>query len=164
MATVTGAAGLSAIGTLPKVRVSGVNAYVDVYRLCKLNNKVLTAHNRKLSIAVEYVYDDVQLLSGNMRRFLRGVKQSFSLDWQYLPNRASMTVDGQYGRDYLQGLVGSRELLEFFIQDTPNDAGKTYTVYVESYAEDLVRRELINQTLTSYGTHFYNVNLTLRES
>ena len=43
MATVTGAAGLSAIGTLPKVRVSGVNAYVDVYRLCKLNNKVLTA-------------------------------------------------------------------------------------------------------------------------
>ena len=37
MATVTGAAGLSAIGALPKIRVSGVNAYVDVYRLCKLN-------------------------------------------------------------------------------------------------------------------------------
>ena len=163
MAVLTGYAALSGTGTLPKIRTSH-DGTVQVYRLCKLNNRILTAHNRKLDIAVEYVYDDVQLLSGNMRRFLRGVKQSFSLSWQYLPNRTSMTVDGQYGRDYLQSLVENRELLEFFIQDTPNDAGKTYTVYVESYNEDLVRRELINQTLTSYGTHFYHIAMVLRES
>ena len=158
MATVTGAAGLAAIGALPKIRVSGVNAYVDVYRLCKLNNKVLTAHNRKLGINVTYVYDDVQLLSGNKRRFLKGVKQSFKLDWQFLPSKASKTVDGQYGRDYLKSLVGNRQMLDFFIQDKPNDAGSTYTVFIESYNEDLVRREL------STGTHFYNVSLVLKES
>jgi len=163
MATVTGAAGLSATGTLPKIRHSH-DGTVPVYRLCKINNRILTAHNRKLGIAVNYVYDDVQLLSGNMRRFLRGVKQSFNLSWQYLPNNPSMTVDGQYGRDYLQSLAEHRGLLEFFIQDTPNDAGKTYTVFVESYNEDLVRRELLNQTLTSFGTHFYHVNMVLRES
>ena len=158
MATVTGAAGLSAIGALPKIRVSGVNAYVDVYRLCKLNNKVLTAHNRKLGINVTYVYDDVQLLSGNKRSFLKGVKQSFKLDWQFLPSKSEKTVDGQYGRDYLKSLVGNRQMLDFFIQDKPNDAGSTYTVFIESYNEDLVRREL------STGTHFYNVSLVLKES
>ena len=157
MATVTGAAGLLATGTLPKIRTSA-DGSVDVYRLCKLNNRVLTAHNRKLSISVNYAYDDVQLLSGNMRRFLRGVKQSFQLDWQFLPSKVDKTVDGQYGRDYLQGLVGNRQLLEFFIQDKPNDAGATYTVFVESYNEDLVRREL------NTGTHFYNVSLVLRET
>ena len=157
MATVTGAAGLSAIGTLPRIRTSG-DGSVDIYRLCKLNNRVLTAHNRKLSISVNYVYDDVELLSGNKRRFLRGVKQSFKLDWQFLPSKDSKTVDGQYGRDYLKDLVGNRQLLSFFIQDKPNDAGSTYTVIMESYNEDLVRREL------STGTHFYNVSLVLKES
>jgi len=158
MATVTGIAELSATGTLPKIRVSGVNTYVDVYRLCKLNNKILTAHNRKFGIGVNYVYDDVQLLSGNTRRFLRGVKQTFNLDWQFLPSKTSKTVDGQYGRDYLKSLVGNRQMLEFFVQDKPNDAGSTYTVFIESYNEDLVRREL------NTGTHFYNVSLVLRES
>mgnify|MGYP001594915133 CR=1 FL=1 len=158
MATVTGAAGLSAIGTLPKIRVSGVNDFVDVYRLCELDGRILTAHNRKLSISVNYVYDDVQLLSGNKRRFLKGVKQSFKLDWQFLPSKSEKTVDGQYGRDYLKSLVGNRQMLSFFIQDKPNDAGTTYTVFIESYNEDLVRRELMT------GTHFYNVSLVLKES
>ena len=49
-------------------------------------------------------------------------------------------------------------LIAIQIQDTPNDAGTTYTVFVESYNEDLVRRELIT------GTHFYNVSLTLKET
>jgi hypothetical protein len=158
MATVTGAAGLSAIGTLPKIRVSGVNDFVDVYRLCELDGRILTAHNRKLSISVNYVYDDVELLSGNKRRFLKGVKQSFNLDWQFLPSKSEKTVDGQYGRDYLKSLVGNRQMLSFFIQDKPNDAGTTYTVFIESYNEDLVRRELMT------GTHFYNVSLVLKES
>tara|TARA_Y100001949_G_C15981138_1_gene328405 strand:- start:1222 stop:1689 length:468 start_codon:yes stop_codon:yes gene_type:complete len=155
MATVTGAAGLLGTGTLPKAKASD---FVSVYRLCKLDNKVLTAHNRKLSITVSYVYDDVQLLSGNKRRFLKSFKQTFQLNWQFLPSRPGMTVDGQYGRDYIQSVVGTGLLLDFFIQDTPNDAGTTYTVFVESYNEDLVRRELIT------GTHFYNVSLVLKET
>ena len=155
MATVTGAAELLGTGTLPKAKVSD---FVSVYRLCKLNNRALTAHNRNLSISVNYVYDDVQLLSGNKRRFLKSFKQTFKLDWKFLPSRPGMTVDGQYGRDYLQSLVGNGQLLDFFIQDTPNDAGATYTVFVEQYNEDLVRREL------NTGTHFYNISLTLMET
>ena len=156
MATVTGTAALAAAGTLPKIRTSKDNT-VSVYRLLKLNNKTITAHNRNFSIDVSYVYDDVLLLSGNMRRFLRAAKQNFNLDFKFLPGDTYWTVDGQYGRDYLQSLAVSRAPIELFIQDTPNDAGKTYTTFVESYSEDLVRRNLRT------GVYWYNVTLKLKE-
>ena len=156
MATITGIAALAGAGTLPKIRTSKDNT-VPIYRLLKLNNKTITAHNRLFSIDVTYVFDDVLLLSGNMRRFLRASKQHFNLDFKYLPSDLYQTVDGQYGRDYLLSIAGSKAPVEVFIQDTPNDAGKTYTMFVESYTEDLVRRNL--QT----GCYFYNVTLKLKE-
>jgi len=156
MATVTGTAALAAAGTLPKIRTSK-DSTVSVYRLLKLNNKTITAHNRSFSVDVTYVYEDVLLLSGNMRRFLRAAKQNYNLDFKYLPDSLYQTVDGQYGRDYLQSLAGSRAPVELFIQDTPNDAGKTYTTFVESYTEDLIRRDLRT------GVYFYNVTLKLKE-
>ena len=129
-----------------------------VYRLLKLNGRVITAHNRKLSISDNFLFEDIILLSGNSRRFIKGIKKNFTLTFTYLPSLTARTADGQYGRDYMQSLVDDRGTLDLFIQDQPNTAGLSYDVHLTSYKEDLIRREY------STGCYYYNVNLELVES
>jgi hypothetical protein len=157
MAVITADANITGTGTIPKIVVVEPSR-VWVHRLLKLNGRIITAHNRKLKIDDRFIYDDVSLLSGNTRRFIKGVKKSFILNFTFLPSLTHRTVDGQYGRDYMQSLVSNRGTLDLFIQDQPNTAGLSYPVYLTTYSEDLVRRE--------HGTecYYYNVSLELTES
>ncbi|MAG73663.1 hypothetical protein CL620_05065 [archaeon] len=157
MAIVTGSTALVATGSIPKVRTN-IDGSQSVYRLVKLNGRILSAHNRKFAIDDRYLYEDIVLLSGNTKRFIKGVKKDFTLTYQYLPAIPKFTVDGQYGRDYLQELTSMRGILDFFVQDKPNDPGETFSVYIGSYTEDVVRRDHVNKC------YYYNVTLKLMES
>ena len=173
MATITGTAALPGVGSIPKIVDNagrGRHVHVPVKKLIKFNNRAITAHNRYLDIGTIYVYDDVRVLSGNKRRYLRAVKQRFGLQWRYLPSEARATVDGQYARDYLQTLIANGSNIDVFIQDSPNDPGVNYEMFIESYNEDLGRREItwamweqgVNYPMLT-GVHWFNVTMTLRE-
>jgi hypothetical protein len=159
MADVLGIANLNGTGTIPKLNTShNTDGTQFVYRLIQIDNKTITAHNRDLSISNKIITEDVTLLSGNMRRFVKGIKKVFSLSFTFLPSHVYRTVDGQYGRDFLYGLLSERGTVNLYIQDSPNDAGSTYTVYVSTYKEDIVRREHSTQN------YYYNLNIELVES
>ena len=173
MAIITGTAALPGVGSIPKIvddAGRGQHVHVPVKKLIKLNNRAITAHNRRLDITTVYVYDDVTVLSGNKRRFLKAVKQSIGLQWRYMPSESRATVDGQYSRDYLQEIIASGLNIEVYIQDSPNDPGKHYEMFVESYDEDLIRREItwalldqgVNYPMLT-GVHWFNVSLKLKE-
>ena len=157
MATITATANIAGVGTVPKIVVSQPSTPA-VYRFIKLNGRVITAHNRKYSVSDRLMYDDIALLSGNTKRFIKAVKKSFKINFTYLPSQTDKTVDGQYGRDYLQSLVTDRGTIELFVQDVPNHAGYTYSAYMTVYKEDLIRRDY------NTGCYYYNVSLELTES
>jgi hypothetical protein len=97
-----------------------------------------------------------ELANGAKRRYKKASKRRFTLSWDWLPNSASQTYDGKAGRDSLRSLVYSGTELTFIYRNQ-SGSDETYTVFVESYSETLLRRD------SFINASFYTVNLELVE-
>lgn len=130
---------------------------MSIYKLLTINSTEITEHNRKLSVTEEIAANDINLASGHRRRFYSRNKKQFQLSWTYLPSLQSKTVDGRVGRDFLHTLANGSALASVSIELEPEAGFTTYECYIDSYSEDLVRREYATQC------SYYDVSLTLTE-
>lgn len=133
------------------------NQQTGLIHLLSINGYEITEHNRKFNSSVEQAGSDVELSRGKIRRYIRKNKRTFSLNFSYLPNNTDKTVDGRRGRDYLASIANTRGTVTVAIKMSPADDLKTYTCFVNSYTEKLVRRDI------SSACSYYDVSIELGE-
>lgn len=96
----------------------------------------------------------VDLASGKKRKFIKGIRRKWSVEWENVAGQATHTLDGKAGRNEIRSLAQSGSPLTLVIRDGRN-ADETYTVYVESYNESL--------TMRRSGFFRYRITLSLEE-
>lgn len=130
---------------------------LSLNQLIQLNSTLITEHGRTFSDSYSYGNTDIELASGNTRRFLKPPKLNFSFSWNYCPDKQSMTVDAKAGRDFLYTTAFTNDPILLSIQSDRNNEWKNYTCYLSDYSESLVRQELSTQT------KYYNISMSLSE-
>lgn len=128
-------------------------SYINVFAL---NGVEFTDHGRTLSEAREERAASVQLASGKIKKYVMGEKKRWTISWQWLPNSSALTYDSKGARDQLRALAFTGNTYSLLIRNTQGQSDY-YTVFVESYDEELVRRDLLNNEF------YYNVNIELME-
>ena len=97
-----------------------------------------------------------ELASGKRMKYVKAIKHTFSLRWNFLPDEASDTIDGGGAHDTMSvlGESGDVHTLRFYNR---NGSWNEYTVFVSSYDETLVRRDSVS------GGHFWEVSMNFEE-
>lgn len=99
---------------------------------------------------------DVELASGKIKKYIKGIRRSWTVSWTNVAMTATDTVDGFGGRNEIRALAQNGGVLELIIQDGRN-ANETYQVYIEAYDDEVTMRR-------GAGDMFrYTVNLALKE-
>lgn len=100
-----------------------------------------------------------ELANGSLRRYNKAQKRKFSMSWEYMPNSSTHTSDKKGGRDALRALAFSGNSLTLLVRNIASASStyETYTVFVESYSEKMMRRDVVS------SSYLYNVNLSLVE-
>lgn len=133
------------------------NQQTGLVHLLSINGQEITEHNRKFSVSIEQSAADVELARGIVRKYIRKNKKTFTLDFKYLPNTTDKTADGRAGRDYLNSIANTRGTVTISIKMSPTDEFETYTCFVNSYTENLIRRDI------GSGCSYYDVKIDLGE-
>jgi hypothetical protein len=134
------------------------NQQPGITHLVVINNQEITEHGRKFSGGYKLNSANVELANGNKRRFIKNNKNTYSLDFQYVPDKHDKTIDGRKARDYLLQMARTPSSLSLSIKLDPSEPFYNTTVYVDSYTETLIRRDIPNQCA------YYNVNMLLVEA
>jgi hypothetical protein len=100
---------------------------------------------------------NVELLNGNKKRFIKNAKNVYTLSFQYLPDHPERTIDGRKARNYLLSVAKTSSSASLSITLDPAEPSYNTVVYVDSYSETLVRRDIPNQCA------YYNVEISLKE-
>lgn len=125
--------------------------------LVVLENEEITEHNRKITSTIAMSGSDVELSRGVLKRYPQRNKRTFVLDFQYLPNTTDKTVDGRKGRDYLKTVTATKNTVSFKVKLDPNEDFRTYSCFINSYTETLIRRDIAD------ACSYYNVSMELEE-
>jgi len=123
--------------------------------LIKLNGSEITEHGRKVSDSILFENIDLELASGNRRRFYKDPDRSFQFTWTYLPDRADMSADGKPARDYIKSIVESGANVVLNIKEDHDDQWVEYQCLVTEYTETLIKHVLASQC------RYYDVSLSL---
>jgi len=99
----------------------------------------------------------VILASGKTKRFFKDPKRNFQLSFTFLPNSSDRTVDGRPGRDFLKNLFEQPGPLALKIKTSASDKPEEYEVFVASYREDLIRREV------QFQASYFDVQIDMAE-
>lgn len=159
---------LSAILLNPPIKFTpGLVDSSSIRTLLMIDDKPITNHNRNIDISLTPIFIENRNWNNKSRRYYKrsasSGKSTFSLSWNFLPNYREKTVDQRYARDYLLELAEDNDIhtLKIINQDedgvTPYTE-TTYNVFIKSYSESLIRRDLID------GVYYFDCNLTLEEA
>jgi hypothetical protein len=138
----------------------------DIRTVLLIDDKPITNHNRKLSVAVDPIFVENTNWNNRKSRYYkyssRPARKTFSLSWTYVPNSQSYTVDGNRGRDYLKEIAGKPQhhVLKIINMDENGAAPYTetsYNVLVKDYSETLIRRDLVDDI------YFWDCSISLEE-
>jgi hypothetical protein len=125
--------------------------------LIYINGDEITEHGRTFESSEEISAEDIQLANGLSRRFYQNNKKQFQFSWTYLPSLQAKTVDSRKAQAYLVSLANTTAVVELKIKEKPTEDYVTYNCWVDSYSEELIRRDFSTQC------SYYNVQLTLVE-
>lgn len=107
-----------------------------------LDSIPLTDQGRSpVSVTREEKFTENELANASKRRYFRGVKHTWSFSWTFLPDEDEQTFDKYAARNTIKELIGDKgkdHVLKFYDSTW---SYKEYEVFVESYQEDLVRRD-----------------------
>ena len=81
----------------------------------------------------------VDLASGKKRKFIKGIRKSWTIDWEMVPMHSGLTIDGKGGRNEIRSLAQGGAPLAFTFGDSYN-ATENYTVFVTDYNETMIFR------------------------
>jgi len=130
---------------------------MTIVSFLSLNNQEITEQGRQINDVININASEVELDSGSKRRYYRSIKRTFSFQWDYLPSLSSKTIDNRKGRDYLKSLTAIANKIPMKIKITADENAETIDVYLQSYSESLIRREI------SQGCDYYRVNMVFEE-
>lgn len=82
----------------------------------------------------------VELASGKRKKYIKGIKHIFSMEWKWLPSDDTNTIDGFAGRDSLVANFAESGNTHTLIFRDEIGGSDTYTVFVSDYTENLIRR------------------------
>lgn len=167
---------LAKINVLIKSRVTANNPfrfspnYIDstgIHTFLILDGKPLTDHNRELDVSISPSFIENRNWHNSKSRYYKrsgsSGRKTFNISWKSVPNRMDYTVDTRNGRDYIASVAEESDshVLKIINQDqsglTPYTES-TYTVFVRSYSESLVRRYI------DEGVYLYDCSLVLEEA
>lgn len=132
-----------------------------------LDGKPLTNHNRALDVSRSPVYiQNTNWNNRNTRYYKRASnsdRATFSISWSFLPNQREKTVDNRMARNYISSIAEDPDVHELkIINQNENDltpyTESTYNVFVRSYSESLIRRDLQD------GVYYFDCNIVLEEA
>jgi len=127
-------------------------------RLLVIDGDEITSHNRDFSISETQTSVDQVLLTGSKRRFVKDSKKTFSLNFKYLPDKDSITVDSRSGRNTLLALADKRSSSTLEVETEPGAGLVSYEVYLENYSEKAVRRDFNSQCI------YYDIQMSFVEA
>lgn len=134
------------------------NQQTSITHLVVLNSFEITEHGRKFDGGTEIKASDIELINGDKKRYIKNNKNLYNFSFTYLPSLQSHTIDNRKARDYLYSIAMAPSSVALSIRLTPEELFYNTTVYVSSYSETLVRRDL--ETQCSY----YDVTMSLKEA
>lgn len=122
----------------------------------EINQEFLTDHNRSaLQISNERIVNDIRTQFGDLRRYYRADKKSFSLSWSMLPQTFEHTVDANLGAEDMielfNSLTGAADLKVYFDFGEEQD----YKVVITEFNYSLVKR------WNPY--RFYDISVSMQE-
>lgn len=100
---------------------------------------------------------DVELASGNLKRYIKAKKHTWTFTWDWCPTDSSNTYDGFGGRDDIKNFAEEKQSLVMSLLNHPSNPAQSFTVFVENYDEKMLRRDYTMQE------HFWNITLELKE-
>jgi hypothetical protein len=133
------------------------NQQSGITHLVVINGEEITEHGRLFSSSMATSASNVELLNGNKKRFIKNAKNVYTLSFQYLPDHPERTIDGRKARNYLLSVAKTSSSASLSIILDPAEPSYNTVVYVDSYSETLVRRDIPNQCA------YYNVEISLKE-
>jgi hypothetical protein len=128
-----------------------------ITHLVVLNNEEITEHGRVFQASVVTASSDIELANGNKRRFIKNAKNTYTLSYTWIPNIPEHTVDGRKARDFLYSVATTSAAIPFSVKTDPAEPFYNTYVYVESYNETLVRRDIASKC------SYYNLDISLKE-
>lgn len=134
------------------------NQQPSITHLVVINGEQITEHNRTLDSLYKFNSVDLDLANGNKRRFIKNNKNIYNVSFKYLPNKQEKTIDGRKGRDFLYDLARTPSSLSLSIKLDPSLPAYNTTVYVDSYSETLIRRDIPGQCA------YYDITMSLSEA
>lgn len=124
--------------------------------LFSINGIEFTDQNRTISESREERSVAVQLANGNTMKYVMGEKKRWSINWTWLPDNEQLTYDGKGARDHIRALSYTGNTYTLVMRSSYGSI-ETYTIFIESYSENIVRRDTVN------GQYFYDVSVELAE-
>jgi hypothetical protein len=136
--------------------------------LLMLDGVPLTNQNRQLDVAVAPVYIENNNWQGDASRYyknssaLAGGKRTFNLQWRFIPNYESKTVDLKASRNFIKKKSKDGDVHTLTIVKQDEDGTTPYTeedidVFITNYSENLIRRDLIDDV------YYFDCSLSLEE-
>lgn len=109
--------------------------------IMKWNGNAVSDHNRAaISISVERIEEKTRMANGTMRKFVIADKRTFSTGWTDLPETASKTVDGFWGKREIETFYNGNPGA-FTLQLHMGDGTvETYTVMMSKYSAEISKR------------------------
>lgn len=139
----------------------------SIRTLMRIDNKPITEHNRKLNTVINPSFIENKNWNNRKNRYYRRSSDSgrttFEISWSWLPGQREHTVDQRYSRDYLKGVANdpshhTLEIIEEVENGTTAPVISTYTVFVRSYTEKVIKRDVSNDV------YYFECSMTLEEA
>lgn len=134
------------------------NQQTTITHLVKLNGQEITEHNRKFDGGTTINANEIELINGDKRRYIKNNKNIYNFNFSYLPSLQSHTIDNRKSRDYLYAIAMAPASVTLSIKLNPEEPFYTTIVYVDSYSETLTRRDLSTQC------SYYDVTISFKEA
>lgn len=122
----------------------------------EINGTFLTDHNRSaLSVSNQRLVNDIRTQFGDLRRYYRADKKTFSVSWTMLPQDSESTVDRNLGAEDMVALFNS--LTGAFDLKIYYDFGEEeeYRAVITDFSSELSKRWL--------PYRFYEVSVAMEE-
>jgi hypothetical protein len=140
-----------------------------IRNLLLLDNKSLTNQTRTFAINATPRFIQNVNWQGDTSRYYKntaaskGAKRTFNLDWSFIPNEASFTVDLRESRNFLKEIAQDSDVHTLTIINQDVNGVTPYTeddidVFITSYSETLIRRDLPGES------YYFSCNMVLEEA
>ena len=140
-----------------------------IRNLLLLDNKSLTNQTRTFAINATPKFIENENWQGNVSRYYKntaaskGAKRTFNLDWSFIPNESSFTVDLRESRNFLKEIAQDSDVHSLTIINQDVNGITPYTeddidVFITSYSENLIRRDLSSES------YYFSCNMVLEEA